>query len=87
MGGPTGRGARGVGDRERGAQPARGTQRARYAGLNPAVCAARGQVGRTGEEDEPKRRRMATAVAHRALSLPTWEQSARQFFAILAGQP
>lgn len=38
-------------------------------------------------EDEPERRRMGAAAARRALSLPTWEQSARQFFAILAGQP
>jgi glycosyltransferase involved in cell wall biosynthesis len=38
-------------------------------------------------EDEPERRRMGAAAAHRALSLPTWEQSARQFFAILAERP
>jgi glycosyltransferase involved in cell wall biosynthesis len=37
-------------------------------------------------EDEPERRRMGAAAAHRALSLPTWEQSAQQFFAILTGQ-
>jgi glycosyltransferase involved in cell wall biosynthesis len=38
-------------------------------------------------EDEPERRRMGAAAARRAQSLPTWEQSAQQFFAILAGQP
>jgi glycosyltransferase involved in cell wall biosynthesis len=34
-------------------------------------------------EDEPERRQMGAAAARRALSLPTWEQSAQQFFAIL----
>jgi glycosyltransferase involved in cell wall biosynthesis len=38
-------------------------------------------------EDEPERCRMGAAAADRAQSLPTWEQSARQFFATLAGQP
>jgi glycosyltransferase involved in cell wall biosynthesis len=38
-------------------------------------------------EDEPERRRMGAAAARRAQHLPTWEQSARQFFAILAGRP
>ena len=38
-------------------------------------------------EDEPERQRMGAAAARRALSLPTWEQSAQQFFAILAGRP
>jgi rhamnosyl/mannosyltransferase len=37
-------------------------------------------------EDEPERQRMGAAAAHRALSLPTWEQSAQQFYAILAGR-
>ena len=36
-------------------------------------------------DDEPERRRMGTAAARRALELPTWDQSARQFFSILAG--
>jgi glycosyltransferase involved in cell wall biosynthesis len=36
--------------------------------------------------DEPERRRMGAAAARRALSLPTWEQSAQKFFAILAEQ-
>jgi len=38
-------------------------------------------------EDEPARRRMGDAAARRARSLPTWEQSAQQFFTVLAGQP
>ena len=38
-------------------------------------------------EDEAERRRMGAAAAHRALSLPTWEQSAEQFFSILGGLP
>ena len=38
-------------------------------------------------EDEPERRQMGAAAARRAQGLPTWEQSAQQFFAILAGQP
>lgn len=38
-------------------------------------------------EDEPERRRMGAAAARRALSLPTWEQSARQFFTILGRLP
>ena len=38
-------------------------------------------------EDEPERRRMGAAAARRALSLPTWEQSAQQFFAILRRRP
>ena len=38
-------------------------------------------------EDEPERQRMGAAAARRALSLPTWEQSAHQFYAILAGRP
>ena len=38
-------------------------------------------------EDEPERRRMGAAAARRALSLPTWEQSAQQFFAILGRRP
>lgn len=37
--------------------------------------------------DEPERQRMGAAAAHRALSLPTWEQSAQEFYAILAGRP
>jgi glycosyltransferase involved in cell wall biosynthesis len=37
--------------------------------------------------DEPERQRMGAAAAHRALSLPTWEQSAQRFYAILAGRP
>jgi glycosyltransferase involved in cell wall biosynthesis len=38
-------------------------------------------------EDEPERHRMGAAAARRALSLPTWEQSAQQFFAILGRRP
>ena len=38
-------------------------------------------------EDEPERRRMGPAAARRARSLPTWGQSAQQFFTILAGPP
>ncbi len=38
-------------------------------------------------EDGPARCRMGAAAARRALSLPTWEQSAQQFFAVLAGRP
>lgn len=38
-------------------------------------------------EDEAERRRMGAAAADRALSLPTWEQSAEQFFTILEGRP
>jgi glycosyltransferase involved in cell wall biosynthesis len=38
-------------------------------------------------EDEAERRRMGAAAADRALSLPTWEQSAEQFFTILEGLP
>ena len=38
-------------------------------------------------DNEPERRRMGAAAHRRALSLPTWDQSARQFFTILAGQP
>jgi glycosyltransferase involved in cell wall biosynthesis len=38
-------------------------------------------------EDEPERRRMGAAAARRALSLPTWEQSAQHFFAILGRRP
>jgi glycosyltransferase involved in cell wall biosynthesis len=38
-------------------------------------------------ENEPERRRMGAAAAGRALSLPTWEQSAQQFFAILGRGP
>ncbi len=34
-------------------------------------------------EDEAERRRMGAAAARRALTFPTWEQSAQQFFAIL----
>ena len=37
--------------------------------------------------DEPERQRMGAAAARRARSLPTWEQSAQQFYAILAGRP
>jgi glycosyltransferase involved in cell wall biosynthesis len=36
---------------------------------------------------EPERQRMGAAAADRALSLPTWEQSAERFYAILAGRP
>ena len=38
-------------------------------------------------EDEPERRRMGAAAGRRALSLPTWEQSAQQFFTILRRRP
>jgi glycosyltransferase involved in cell wall biosynthesis len=38
-------------------------------------------------EDEPERRRMGAAAADRALSLPTWEQSAQEFFTILGRGP
>jgi glycosyltransferase involved in cell wall biosynthesis len=38
-------------------------------------------------EDEPERCRMGAAAGRRALSLPTWEQSAQQFFAILRRRP
>lgn len=38
-------------------------------------------------EDEPERRRMGAAAARRALSLPTWEQSAQHFFTVLGGLP
>ncbi len=37
-------------------------------------------------EDERARHRMAAAAARRALSLPTWEQSAQRFFATLEGK-
>jgi glycosyltransferase involved in cell wall biosynthesis len=36
---------------------------------------------------EPERQRMGAAAADRAQSLPTWEQSAQRFYAILAGRP
>ncbi|HSR86806.1 MAG TPA: glycosyltransferase family 4 protein [Streptosporangiaceae bacterium] len=35
--------------------------------------------------DEAMRRRMGAAAADRARALPTWEQSAQQFFAVLGG--
>jgi glycosyltransferase involved in cell wall biosynthesis len=38
-------------------------------------------------EDEPERLRMGAAAGRRAQRLPTWEQSAQQFYAILAGRP
>jgi glycosyltransferase involved in cell wall biosynthesis len=38
-------------------------------------------------EDEPERQRMGAAAARRALSLPTWEQSAHRFYATLAARP
>ncbi len=38
-------------------------------------------------EDEPGRRRMGAAAARRACGLPTWEQSAQNFFGILAAMP
>jgi glycosyltransferase involved in cell wall biosynthesis len=42
---------------------------------------------RTLAEDESRRRRMSAAAACRARSLPTWEQSAHEFFGILAAVP
>jgi glycosyltransferase involved in cell wall biosynthesis len=54
--------------------------------ITPGDVPALASALRRLAEDEPERRRMGAAAARRALSLPTWEQSARQFFAILAGQ-
>ncbi|MGO8961707.1 MAG: glycosyltransferase family 4 protein [Streptosporangiaceae bacterium] len=49
----------------------------------PALAAALRRLA----EDEAERRRMGAEATSRARSLPTWEQSAHRFFAILAGQP
>ncbi len=46
------------------------------------ICALADAMRRLAE-DETERRRMAAAARRRALSFPTWEQSARQFFAVL----
>ena len=55
--------------------------------ITPGDIQALADALRRLAEDEPERRRMGAAAARRAQSLPTWEQSAQQFFAILAGQP
>ncbi len=55
--------------------------------ITPGDIRALADALRKLAEDEPERRRMGAAAARRASSLPTWEQSAQQFFAILAGQP
>jgi glycosyltransferase involved in cell wall biosynthesis len=55
--------------------------------ITPGDIPALSSALRRLAEDEPERRRMGAAAARRAQSLPTWEQSAQQFFAILAGQP
>lgn len=55
--------------------------------ITPGDIRALSAALRSLAEDEPERRRMGAAAARRAQSLPTWEQSAQQFFAILAGQP
>jgi glycosyltransferase involved in cell wall biosynthesis len=55
--------------------------------LTPGDIGALAGALRRLATDEPERQRMAAAAAHRALSLPTWEQSARRFYAILAGRP
>ena len=55
--------------------------------ITPGDIGALAAALRRLAEDEPERQRMGAAAAHRALSLPTWEQSAHQFYAILAGRP
>jgi glycosyltransferase involved in cell wall biosynthesis len=55
--------------------------------ITPGDIPALSSALRRLAEDEPERRRMGAAAARHAQSLPTWEQSAQQFFAILAGQP
>ena len=55
--------------------------------ITPGDIPALSSALRRLAEDEPERRQMGAAAARRAQDLPTWEQSARQFFAILAGQP
>jgi glycosyltransferase involved in cell wall biosynthesis len=53
--------------------------------ITPGDIPALSSALRRLAEDEPERRRMGAAAARRAQSLPTWAQSAQQFFAILAG--
>ena len=55
--------------------------------LPPGDIRALSDALRRLAEDEPERRQMGAAAARRAQDLPTWEQSAQQFFAVLAGQP
>ena len=55
--------------------------------ITPGDRSALADALRRLAEDEPERRRMGAAAACRALSLPTWEQSAQQFFAILGRRP
>ena len=55
--------------------------------ITPGDIRALASALRRLAEDEPERRRMGAAAACRARSLPTWEQSAQQFFTILAGPP
>ena len=53
--------------------------------ITPGDVGALTRALRRLADDEPERRRMGAAAARRALELPTWDQSARQFFSILAG--
>ena len=55
--------------------------------VTPGDIRALADALRTLAEDEAGRRRMAAAAARRAQTLPTWEQSAQQFFTILGGRP
>jgi glycosyltransferase involved in cell wall biosynthesis len=55
--------------------------------LSPGDIPALSAALRRLAENEPERCQMGAAAARRAQDLPTWEQSAQQFFAILAGQP
>jgi glycosyltransferase involved in cell wall biosynthesis len=55
--------------------------------VTPGDIPALARALRSLAEDEAERRRMGAAAASRAQSLPTWEQSAREFFAILGEQP
>lgn len=55
--------------------------------ITPGDIRALAEALRRLAENEPERRRMGAAAARRALSLPTWEQSAQQFFTILEGLP
>ncbi|MGN6171902.1 MAG: glycosyltransferase family 4 protein [Streptosporangiaceae bacterium] len=55
--------------------------------ITPGDIRALAGALRRRADDEPERRRMGAAARRRALNLPTWDQSARQFFTILAGLP
>lgn len=55
--------------------------------ITPGDIRALADALRRLADNEPERRRMGAAAHRRALSLPTWDQSARQFFTILAGRP